>query len=204
MFATIVARTATSLPTRVARPVDQSILDTCKEQGRGRAVHIRGEAGIGKTRLLEEFCLVAREEGFACHTGLVLNFGAGTGRDAIGALARDILGLTQNSGVEAMMVAVESAAKGGLIEGESRSARLGDAEYMRGHMMTAHRHFESCISLAHRHGLERIGAANRPMAAYTRWYAGETREALSDARAAIVAAKRIGHKRAEMIAHHAA
>jgi len=42
------------------------------------------------------------------------------------------------------------------------------------------------------------------MAAYTRWYAGETREALSDARAAIVAAKRIGHKRAEMIAHHAA
>src|SRR5215468_5140235 len=77
----------------------RSVLEVCKDQGRGRAIYIRGEAGIGKTRLLEEFCLLAREQGFVCHTGLVLNFGAGTGRDAIGALARDILGSTQNSGV---------------------------------------------------------------------------------------------------------
>jgi len=49
----------------------RSVLDTCKEQGRGRTVLFRGQAGIGKTRLLEELCLVAREEGFACHTGLI-------------------------------------------------------------------------------------------------------------------------------------
>src|SRR5438128_5167089 len=45
---------------------------------------------------------------------------------------------------------------------------LGDAEYMRGRMISAHRHFQDCIVLAARHGLGRIGSANRPMAAFTR------------------------------------
>ena len=62
----------------------------CREVGRGQAIYLRGEAGIGKTRLVEEFRLAAREAGFACHTGLVLDFGAGTGRDAIRALVRDL------------------------------------------------------------------------------------------------------------------
>jgi class 3 adenylate cyclase/tetratricopeptide (TPR) repeat protein len=81
---------------------------------------------------------------------------------------------------------------------------LGDAEYMRGRMISAHRHFQDCIVLAARHGLGRIGSANRPMAAFTRWFAGEIDGALADARAAIEAAKLVGHKRAEMVAHHAA
>jgi hypothetical protein len=49
----------------------------------GRTVYIRGEAGIGKTRLLEALLSSAREQSFACHTGLVLDFGTGVGRDAI-------------------------------------------------------------------------------------------------------------------------
>jgi len=52
----------------------RGVLEACKEQGRGRAVYIRGEAGIGKTRLLEEFCRLAREQDFACHTGFVLTW----------------------------------------------------------------------------------------------------------------------------------
>jgi hypothetical protein len=30
--------------------------------------------------------------GFACHTGLVLDFGTGTGRDAVRAIVRSLLG----------------------------------------------------------------------------------------------------------------
>src|SRR6202008_2457123 len=46
--------------------------------------------------------------------------------------------------------------------------------------------------------------ANRPMMAFTQWYAGDTRGALAVADAAIDRAARVGHRRAEMIGHHAA
>jgi class 3 adenylate cyclase/tetratricopeptide (TPR) repeat protein len=81
---------------------------------------------------------------------------------------------------------------------------LGDAEYMRGRMISASGNFQACIALAARHGLGRIASANRPMAAFTRWFAGEVDAALADSRAAIEAARQVGHKRAEMVAHHAA
>jgi class 3 adenylate cyclase len=81
---------------------------------------------------------------------------------------------------------------------------LGDAEYMRGRMISACDRFRACIALAGRHGLERISCANRPMAAFTTWLAGDIDAALADAHAAIDHARRIGHGRAEMIAHHAA
>jgi hypothetical protein len=71
-------------------------------------------------------------------------------------------------------------------------------------MVSAHRNFQASIDLADRHGLGRIGSANRAMAAFTRWFAGELDGALTDARAAIATAKRVGHQRAEMVAHHAA
>jgi predicted ATPase len=61
--------------------------------GLGQAVYIRGEAGIGKTRLVEEFLGAAVATDFACHTGLVLDFGTGTGRDAVRSIVRSLLGL---------------------------------------------------------------------------------------------------------------
>ncbi|MGH6920157.1 MAG: AAA family ATPase, partial [Geminicoccaceae bacterium] len=84
-------------------------LAACRETGRGQAIYIRGEAGIGKTRLVEEFQHAAREAGFACHTGLVLDFGAGAGRDAIRALVRSVLGLDVASDAKAVQVAAERA-----------------------------------------------------------------------------------------------
>ncbi|MFQ5973823.1 MAG: adenylate/guanylate cyclase domain-containing protein, partial [Alphaproteobacteria bacterium] len=66
-------------------------LESCRDQGYGQTICVRGEAGIGKTRLVEEFRTRAMSAGFACHSGLVLDFGAGAGRDAVRALVRSLL-----------------------------------------------------------------------------------------------------------------
>src|SRR5690606_40067653 len=57
-----------------------SVLRGCLETGSGQVVHVRGEAGIGKTRLLEEFQRRAAARGSVPHTGLVLEFGTATGQ----------------------------------------------------------------------------------------------------------------------------
>ena len=77
--------------------------------GRGCVAYIRGEAGIGKTRLVEEFLQEAEGKGFARHGALVLEFGAGAGRDAIRALARDICGVSLKSGPEEVCAAAAKA-----------------------------------------------------------------------------------------------
>jgi tetratricopeptide (TPR) repeat protein len=79
---------------------------------------------------------------------------------------------------------------------------LGDAEYVRGRMLTAGRHFRACIELCRQHGFGRIEVASRPMAAVTALYAGEYERALNEATGAVEAASRVGHQRAEMIARH--
>ena len=81
---------------------------------------------------------------------------------------------------------------------------VGDAEYMRGRMISAREGFRRCIELARQQGLGRIEVANWPMAALTRWYTGDLAGALDDALAAIAAAAKVGHQRAEIIGHHAA
>jgi class 3 adenylate cyclase/predicted ATPase len=89
---------------------------------------------------------------------------------------------------------LEAAALGG----------LGDAEYARGRMLSARQHFGNCIELSRRHGFGRIEVANRPMFAFMRLFAGETNAALAEALAAIEMAAKVGHRRAQTIAHHAA
>ena len=79
---------------------------------------------------------------------------------------------------------------------------LGDAEYVRGRMLSAGRHFRACIELCRQHGFGRIEVASLPMAALTALYAGEYERALDEGTAAIEAARRVGHRRAEMIASH--
>ena len=90
-------------------------LEACRETGRVQTIFIRGEAGIGKTRLIEEVQRKATEAGFTCHAALVLDFGGGVGRDAIRALARSLLGVDVTSDTEALRAAAEKALSSGVV-----------------------------------------------------------------------------------------
>ena len=100
---------------------------------------------------------------------------------------------------------LELARAAGAAEQEAAAlGGLGDAEYVRGRMVSSHAAFRSCVELCRQRGLGRIEVANRPMLAFTQWFAGETREAMAQALAAIDAAAAVGQLRARTIAHHAA
>jgi class 3 adenylate cyclase/tetratricopeptide (TPR) repeat protein len=70
-----------------------ALAGVCLERQRGRVVVMRGDPGVGKSRLVREFLLRASEAGFAAHASTVLDFGSETGRDAIRSLARSLSGL---------------------------------------------------------------------------------------------------------------
>ncbi|HEY3518507.1 MAG TPA: adenylate/guanylate cyclase domain-containing protein [Gammaproteobacteria bacterium] len=67
-------------------------LETCRETGRGMTIHIRGEAGIGKSRLIAEIVRLAAERDYGCHAGAALDFGGGAGRNPIRAIVRSLAG----------------------------------------------------------------------------------------------------------------
>lgn len=73
------------------------MLQACQSARRGKALLLRGEAGIGKTRLVEEIATTARAQGFHVHLARVLDFGTATGRDAARVLARSLLGIEGSS-----------------------------------------------------------------------------------------------------------
>ena len=98
----------------------RGMLGGCREAGTGQALVVRGEAGIGKTRVVEEFQALAEAAGFACHIGLVLDFGTGIGQDAIRALVRSLLGLSMSSAPASAEAAAERALSEGLVATEQR------------------------------------------------------------------------------------
>jgi class 3 adenylate cyclase len=62
----------------------KGLLQACEDSSRGRVIVLRGEAGIGKSRLLGEISREAQERGFAVHKASVLDFGTGRARTPCG------------------------------------------------------------------------------------------------------------------------
>ena len=98
----------------------QAALDATLRNGHGQTLFIRGEAGIGKTRLLHEFQRLAAERGFLSHGGQALDFGVGEGQDAVRVLLRGLLGLAPGAGHNLRTGAAERVTEAGLIEPEKR------------------------------------------------------------------------------------
>jgi len=89
---------------------------SCLESRRGQCLHLRGEAGIGKTRLVEEFQRTAEAAGFVSHRALVLDFGSGAGRDVMGSLLRGLLGMPPSASEAALRDGLRAALESGLAE----------------------------------------------------------------------------------------
>ena len=86
-----------------------SLLDRSIASGRGRVILIRGEAGIGKSRLLQAFLDGAAARGVACHRVEVLDFGQVEARRPLVALAGSLLGIAADATPQDRMRAVADA-----------------------------------------------------------------------------------------------
>jgi class 3 adenylate cyclase/tetratricopeptide (TPR) repeat protein len=96
------------------------VVETCRTSGLGQVLVVRGEAGIGKTRLVDQFTMTAVDQGFATHRGLVLDFGSGEGRDAIRSVVASLLGIQLGDDRASIEAAVEAAIQEGLLSAQQR------------------------------------------------------------------------------------
>src|SRR5262245_25244536 len=85
-------------------------LDRCIVSRRGRAIVVRGEADIGKTRLVDAVRTAAQERGVACHCAQVFDFGQSPTRRPITTLALSLLGIGADASAEQRAAAVRRLA----------------------------------------------------------------------------------------------
>ena len=90
-------------------------LDQTSRSGSGVTIALRGDAGIGKSRLLEEIRTRAEAQHFGTPSGHVLDFGIGRGQDAIASILKAALGIPLAADAAARQAAVQQAVRLGSI-----------------------------------------------------------------------------------------
>ncbi len=108
----------------VGRDAEISILSgalvDCARRGQGETIAILGEAGIGKSRVLEELVRLAENRGIPVHKALVLDFGLGDGQDPLREILTGLFGLSRNAEASALRAAVEKLARQGVLDEEGQ------------------------------------------------------------------------------------
>lgn len=87
-------------------------------QARGGVALVRGDPGIGKTRLVAEFGELALRHGLSCHAAAVLDFSVGRGGDVMRNLMRSLLGIAADAGADDSRAALAEAFDAGWAERE--------------------------------------------------------------------------------------
>ena len=87
------------------------ILDSCIDGPSGAVILIRGEAGIGKTRLMDELQSAAAASGMTSHSGFVLDFGTERGHGAIRTVVAGLIGLGSQASSNIVEGAIDAALK---------------------------------------------------------------------------------------------
>ena len=95
-----------------------ALATACGRLAQGGVALVRGDPGIGKTRLVAEFGELAQEQGLSCHAAAVLDFSVGRGGDAMRNLMRSLLGIATDAGVDDSRRALDEALDAGLAERE--------------------------------------------------------------------------------------
>ncbi len=95
-----------------------ALVAACGGQSQGGVAVVRGDPGIGKTRLVAEFGELAQGHGLSCHAAAVLDFSVGRGGDAMRNLMRSLLGIAADAGAGDSRTALDEALDAGWVERE--------------------------------------------------------------------------------------
>jgi len=94
------------------RAVFEGATTACRENGAGQVFYLRGEPGIGKSRLAEAFREIANDNGFACHEAMILDFGSATGRESLRTIANGVAEFNTAETAEAAIAKLINSASG--------------------------------------------------------------------------------------------